>query len=96
MIGKLKYFIRNATPKNAWFIIQSWLRKWLVPIEVQRMMVMHKAKQCPDCYEARQCVVCGCDSMPMFRSDKPCPYYGSWFVKDEDIVDTETKRNGSI
>lgn len=37
------------------------------------MSVEEKAKKCPECWEAGECVVCGCPIIELFNSDKPCP-----------------------
>lgn len=57
------YFIR-------WFI---WLYKKIINEEDVMNKVAFKSATCPECVFNGECIECGCPTMELFCSDKPCP-----------------------
>lgn len=69
----IKKFWENLTLSNIKFTIQGYWRTYVSHRKPKKLTVEEKAKKCPECWEAGECIVCNCPIVPMFQSDKPCP-----------------------
>lgn len=67
---KTHWFITNLFSKNSFYYLQSLFRRSL---GIKPANFEIKKLRCPDCVDNGYCLVCGCHTINMFYSDKPCP-----------------------
>lgn len=67
----MKKLIQNLKhPINIYYFIQGYLNRIIF---YKTTKAINKSFICTDCYNNGSCLECGCDIIPMFLSDKPCP-----------------------
>ena len=68
----LAWLIKNANAKNLEYIIQAKKRKLEWSQEEIDKFLAPKISACQECVEHGETFCCGCNTLEMMLSDKPC------------------------
>lgn len=66
----IRQFIKNIKLSNLYHIVQSKLRQMSKPLPDEEILA--KVADCPQCFNAGECLRCGCDFHDVVASDKQC------------------------
>ena len=69
--------MKNFKLINIWYFIQGYthyyMYKWFSIKFMSDQRLSEKLNGAKECVENEYCVVCGCTTLPMLFSSKPCP-----------------------
>jgi len=57
-------------PRNGLYYLQGWINWFLHKRAIKKYF--RKSKECPECFEQNQCMICGCSFNPLALSSKKC------------------------
>jgi hypothetical protein len=67
--------MKYLNPINWFYFIKGWSKSILYKLLNQKkdiIYVANRASKCTDCWNNGECLKCGCSTLELFLSKKPC------------------------